>query len=346
MKNKSNISSKKTVRLIGGALLIGIFFVALVAASSHQSNKTIASISVNIMNENTHSFVQKKDVEDMIKDDSKLNIYKATLNTVDLNKIEKTIERNPWIVKAEVYIDNEQQLNVAITQRVPSARVFYTNGGSAYIDSTLRTLPLSNDYAYEAPVFTNVPFLGNDSFSRSLKSQIVYLSNIIAKDTFWNAQITQIAVMPDKTFVLIPLVGSQQILFGDTANANEKLDNLFAFYKNVSNKIGWDKYQKLDLRFKDQIVASPAIGYVPPKVSDSTSIEDNKAEIPVARTAPVATVQHADHKAPVKPASANPVAVVKKTTPAVKKANTSPKTAQKKTTQPKYIYQKQNKSSQ
>jgi cell division protein FtsQ len=76
-------------------------------------------------------------------------------------------------------------------------------------------------------------------------------------------------VQPNQTFVMSTLFGDQKILFGDTADIENKLNNLLAFYKNISSKIGWDKYQTLDIRFKDQVVASPSVGWVPPKVADT-----------------------------------------------------------------------------
>ncbi|MBS1689581.1 MAG: hypothetical protein JSS96_12715, partial [Bacteroidetes bacterium] len=57
---------------------------------------------------------------------------------------------------------------------------------------------------------------------------------------------------------------NQRILLGDTARLAEKFDNLFLFYKNILNRVGWDKYETLDLRFKDQVVASPALPWKAP----------------------------------------------------------------------------------
>ena len=65
-------------------------------------------------------------------------------------------------------------------------------------------------------------------------------------------------------FEMYPVLGTHKILFGDTSLAKRKLENLFGFYKNILNKIGWDKYQLLDARFDDQIVASPALAWKMP----------------------------------------------------------------------------------
>ncbi len=271
MSQQKNISFRTVLRLIAGVVMVMVFFVVLVAASYYQNGKTISSLHIKILNENDHNFIQKTEVETLIKNNAGSNPFGKTLDQLNLDIIEKTVADNPWVMKAEVYLDNNRQLNVEITQRIPVARLFHTTGSSAYLDTTLRTLPLSNNYAYQAPVFTGVPYLGDDTLSKSLKMKIAYLSSLLSRDTFWNAQITQIEVRPDQTFELIPLLGTQRILFGDTSFAEDKLRNLFVFYREVSNNIGWDQYKELDLRFRGQIIARPALGYVPPPVTDTAT---------------------------------------------------------------------------
>lgn len=283
MSRPQNISFKKILRLIGGAALVCIFFVVLVAAAYHQNKKPINEIQVQLLNENDHSFIQKTDIIAMIEKDSVNNPHIKTLGNLDLNFIEKNVKANPWVMEAEVYIDNNQKLNVDIVQRTPIARLFHTNGSSTYLDTSLQTLPLSNNYAYQAPVFTGVPYLGNDSISIDLKKKIAFMSRIICADSFWSAQITQIDLLGDHTFALIPLLGTQRIIFGDTAFAEDKLSNLFAFYQEVSTKIGWDKYDTLDLRFRGQIVARPSLDYVPPVIKDSTTLKSS----PVKQNQPI-----------------------------------------------------------
>ena len=83
-------------------------------------------------------------------------------------------------------------------------------------------------------------------------------------DTFWNTQISQVVMDTAGTFELVPVLGNQKIVFGDTSRMRDKFDNLFAFYKTVLNRIGWDKYETLDLRFKGQVIASPSLPYKGP----------------------------------------------------------------------------------
>jgi cell division protein FtsQ len=269
MSEQNKISTKKLARFSIAGLLVVIFLVALFAASASQANRVPVGLDVSIVNENEHKFIYKKDIEHLLKTVEGPNYLKTTISQMDLSKLEREVEKNPWVIKSEVYVDNAARLKVQVTQRVPVARIFNQTGASWYMDSTLKMLPVSASYAYPSPVFTNVPVLNNDTFGNSLKAKIAYLSSVIINDSFWNAQITQIEVQPNQTFVLIPMLGEHKILLGDTSNVRAKLDNLFAFYQNVSTKIGWDKYTVLDARFAGQIVASPAMGYVPPVIKDT-----------------------------------------------------------------------------
>jgi cell division protein FtsQ len=60
------------------------------------------------------------------------------------------------------------------------------------------------------------------------------------------------------------VLGRQRIIIGDTARLDEKLQNLLAFYKQVQNKVGWDQYRSIDLRYAGQVVASPALKWKAP----------------------------------------------------------------------------------
>ena len=59
-------------------------------------------------------------------------------------------------------------------------------------------------------------------------------------------------------FVLIPRVGGHQIVFG-MANSDEavakKFGKLTTFYEEVIPYEGWNTYQSINLRYKNQIVA-------------------------------------------------------------------------------------------
>jgi cell division protein FtsQ len=181
-----------------------------------------------------------------------------------VHQLESVLDANPWVADAQVYVDAQQKLHVWITQRVPVARLFEQNGNSYYLDQTLKAMPLSSKYSHYTTVVTNVPVLKDDSLSNVLKAQLVSLVKFIDKDSFWNAQVSQVIMTDDKKFELVPVLGNHRILFGDTTLMDDKFSNLFSFYKKVLNRIGWDKYETLDVRYAGQVVASPALEWKKP----------------------------------------------------------------------------------
>jgi cell division protein FtsQ len=141
-----------------------------------------------------------------------------------------------------------------------------------YMDTTMSIIPLSSNYIYYSTVVTNVPELKNDSMGWALRKDIISMVRTIHADSFWSAQISHIIVDSAGMYELTPILGDHRILFGDANGVKEKLSNLFAFYKNVLNRIGWDKYQVLDVRFNGQVVASPSLPYSGPVDKAATNM--------------------------------------------------------------------------
>ncbi|RYE24987.1 MAG: hypothetical protein EOP51_05570 [Sphingobacteriales bacterium] len=267
MQPKRKISARKILQLAVTVIVTTGCVIAMSASSKVQEKKKIKGISINIKNDK-YGFIDKQQVKDILLNDRHINLMATDMGKVDVHKMEGIITSNPWVANAQVYIDNKQIMHVNVTQRVPVARLFEQNGNSYYLDHTLKSMPLSDKYVHYTTVVTNVPELKDDSAGNSFKAQIVSLVSFIDRDTFWNAQVSQLIVNDDRTFEIVPVLGNQKILIGDTSNMKAKFSNLFVFYKKVLNRIGWDKYEVLDVRFNGQVVASPALQWKMP--SDHT----------------------------------------------------------------------------
>jgi len=265
MTAKRKISIRKILQVIVTLIVTTGCVLAILSASKIQNNKNIAGIQIYIKNENACRFIDKQEVQDMLLSSRHIDVLHTPASKLDLRKMEQIAQSNPWIADAQVYVDNNRNLHVYVTQRVPVLRVFEQNGNSYYLDTALKTMPLSDRYTHYAAVVTNVPELKDDSVSKDLKAQILKVVETVEKDTFWNAQVQEIAVTNDRTFQLIPVMGNHHILIGDSSKLTDKLDNLFQFYQKVLNRIGWDKYQVLDARYEGQVVASPSLPWKAPK---------------------------------------------------------------------------------
>lgn len=255
---KANKNNFRKIFVISIGILLGAgAVVLLVAAITRKNNEQISGVEIHISDVQDHSFISRKYVLAILENvnGKKLN-PSTTLNSLDLTKMENVLGKEPWIQKAEIFFDNNNVLQVKITERKPVARIFTSSGTSFYMDSSLTKLPLSNQFSERLPVFTGFPTVikklkKEDS---TLFAGIKIISEYIDSHPFWMAQIDQINITPAGTFELIPKLGNQLIRFGSAENCAEKFNKLLAFYEQIQTKIGWTKYSVIDIRFKNQVI--------------------------------------------------------------------------------------------
>lgn len=255
MSNNKYTFRKVLVIAVWTLLLTGTV-VLLVAAMSKKNSAGISGVEINISGVQNNYFIDKKDVLNILEKVNGKKLQKASIGSLDLSKMEENLQKEEWIKKAELFFDNNNVLQVKITEREPIARIFTLSGASFYIDSSLRRLPLSSKFSARLPVFTSFPtdvrvLKKTDSV---LLDQIKILGEYIGTHPFWMAQIDQVDITPEGKFEFIPKLGNQLIRFGDISNYEEKFNKLLAFYKQVQTTIGWNKYSVLDIQFRNQVI--------------------------------------------------------------------------------------------
>jgi cell division protein FtsQ len=139
-------------------------------------------------------------------------------------------------------------VNIRILQRCPKFRV--VGFGSYYIDNDRKPMPISKNYAAYVPVVS-----GRATVSM-MTSKMFDFVTFLEENPFWNAQIEQIYICDDMKIELVPRVGDAIIMLGTLDNYQARLEKLRKLYVKGFNVIGWNKYQTIDLQYKDQIVCS------------------------------------------------------------------------------------------
>lgn len=255
-ENKRYTFSKILAALVWMVLGSGMI-VLLVAAITRKNTEPITGMKINITGVQNNYFIDKKDVIKILEHVHGKRLERAVAASLDLVAMENALQKDQWIKKVEIFLDNNNVLQVTISEREPVARIFTLSGASFYMDSALKRLPLSDKFSARLPVFTNFPtdvIILTRQDSMLLKG-IKLMSEYIVNNPFWMAQIEQIDITPSRSFELIPKLGSQVIRFGNADNYKEKFNKLLAFYKQVQTKTGWNRYSVLDLQFKGQVVA-------------------------------------------------------------------------------------------
>jgi cell division protein FtsQ len=232
--------------------VVVLFFVAM------QKKQTgfCTSIEIEITNQQQQSFVNKKSIEEIIR--AAYNLQSTSIKKIDIQAIEKAIEKNEWVQNADLFFDAQHKLKVLLQQRNPIARLFSLDGATFFLDSAGKRLPVTNTTLARVLVITGFPSsnLVLSSTDSALLMQVKKISNAIAKDSILQSQIAQLNITITGSFELSTAMGNQKIFFGDDGDIDEKFNKVKTFYTKIFTQFGVEKYSAIDVRFKNQIVAT------------------------------------------------------------------------------------------
>lgn len=255
----------KKLRNIISWLLIGFYIIVILGFISEKHSSVLCNhIDVHILDSGMSNFISSQDVIDMLKQ-SDLKLLGEPIETVNTNHVEVTLLMNGIIKTSEVYITENGELNIEITQREPVVRVINKNNLGYYLDNEGTIIPVSekcSPHVLVANGFIHEPFKVSktkniyDNYDKHIYYDLVELVKFIHADEFWNSQIVQIYVNENQEFELIPRVGAHIILFGDITDYREKFDKLYTLYTEWLNKNNWNEYLYINLKYKNQVVCT------------------------------------------------------------------------------------------
>ncbi len=260
-------TANRLIKIIVNVLLGIAFLFSLGFAAHKQSEMPCSGIQINIKDKENVSFVDEKDILQVINDKSD-PLEGKPIGSINISMLEKIINTNPFIYNAEVFSTIDGKLIIDVKQRIPVLRVINYKNESFYIDREGVFLPQSEKYSPRVPLASGYIF--NREIERGLRpcdinstdsttnnSKIAQLFNIICfvnKKELWNAEIQQLYVNAEGDIEFIPSVGNHSVILGDDKDLNEKFNNLFLFYKKGLGAEGWDKYKSINLKYKNQVV--------------------------------------------------------------------------------------------
>ncbi|MES2330219.1 MAG: hypothetical protein V4539_11495 [Bacteroidota bacterium] len=237
-------------------MIAGIGAIVLLGAAMQKKNqKQCTDIKIEITGVERHMFIDEKDVQELLNTTG--NVKGSPVSVLNLRTMERMVEKSPWVSNAEMFIDNNQVLQVRIEERQPVARVFTLDGNSFYVDSGSMRLPLSEKISARVPSFTGFP----SNKTKLAKPDSVLLNSIVAvgkyilADSFWMAQVAQIDITPQANFEMIPVIGDHIVVLGNAEDLDRKFKHLYTFYKSAWLQNGMNTYEKLDVQYSNQVVA-------------------------------------------------------------------------------------------
>jgi cell division protein FtsQ len=225
--------------------------VLLVSSRSYKKSIKPADFKIEIETlEEGKNLLTETEVLSHLQSTLQYNPVKLTVGDTRLQRFEEVIQQIPYVKEADVYLDHNAVLHFKLSQRKPVLRMV-NSGKSRYIDATASLIPLSKHYTIRVPMLHGFIPPMDEEWEEELKGIV----NAFEQSDQWSLQIDQIYRKQDGSYVLIPVLSDMKIDFGPWKDVDEKLEKLDQFFDEVLPVKGWSKYERIDLRYKDQVIA-------------------------------------------------------------------------------------------
>ena len=228
-------------------IIIAIYLVMAVTVFNDVEEKSAVCTGVNIhIDDNVSGLLCPAEVKRLLE---RQHLYPLDqpMQFVSTRNMEEALQNNPYVERVECYKAQNGHVCVDVMQRQPVLHIMPANDEQYYVDVHGTILPharLSGDL-----------LVVTGAVERSYaQKRLTPIARHIIGDAFWRAQTEQLNVLPDGTLELIPRVGDHIVYLGAPTNISQKLERLRKFYKYGLNHAGWNRYQRINLEFDNQIV--------------------------------------------------------------------------------------------
>lgn len=260
---------KKILNISLWVMLFAGIVVLMGFAENKRNTTPCKNLDIRVIQNDTDFFITPADVRKLIVAQQGEVVGKP-MDKINVWQMEKMLEADPYVSDAQVYGTLDGDLTVRIAQRKPLVRIINSDEESYYIDSAGNLMPLSTNFSARTLVVNgaiNEPFntysgknikqLQADTSVHTMLTDIYKLSRYICHNPFWKAQITQVYVDSAKDFCLVPRVGNQRIILGNTDDMEQKFNRLWVLYTDGLSSTGkWNEYSTINLKYKHQIVCT------------------------------------------------------------------------------------------
>lgn len=252
MKFKVKVNSKvKTVLIL--AMVLGL----IAFAERMKEQVVVRDIKMDIRNVADNHFVDEQDIMKLMEA-NEANVIGVNIETLSFKAIEDKIRRNPFIRDAELYSDLKGNVTVKVDLRRPIARIVQPDGADGYIAEDGTIMPVSDRFSSRVILLSGAVrklLVLQNLFDEPQGERLMSLLKRIHGDEFWNAQIAELSLDEKGRITFYTQVGDERIEFGRPEEIDEKLKKLEIFYKEVLPRVGWNKYDRVNLEYEGQIVA-------------------------------------------------------------------------------------------
>ena len=182
---------KRILLLIVLLLIIAYLAVAITAFNRKPAAQVCHDIELVIKDTVYAGFITKKEVATLL-DKKEISPVGKNLDRIRTKTLERELAKHPLIDRVECYKTPSGKLCVEVTQRIPILRIMSANGENYYLDNKGTVMPPDAKCVAHLAIVT-----GNVEKSFAMRD-LYKFGVFLQKNSFWNAQVEQIHVLPGK----------------------------------------------------------------------------------------------------------------------------------------------------
>jgi cell division protein FtsQ len=254
---------KKLITVLVFILLAtGVLFL-FVFANLKQDEVVCERFDININYNGAQQLITSTSIRQQLTREG-IKIKGQLVSSIDIEQIQKLLNANAYVRKATVTVDVNGIVTANLVQREPVLRIIDKNDYHYLIDREGIMMPVSFFMPVRVMVANGNINLRSGEQSRgsnnikganqSVISDLLKTTLALNSDSLTSAMIEQIYVNYRGELELVPKIGHQSILLGDTVDLAAKLNKLKLFYTQEMKNQAWSKYKVINLKYQDQVV--------------------------------------------------------------------------------------------
>lgn len=235
--------------MLGGILLSLVIF----AENIHRLQKC-KKINIVIEGNNENHLITSQEIYNLVAPNAVESPEGKAFDKINFKKIENKVRANKLVKNCQVHRDLSGNLRVDIEEQTPVARIVSNYRLDDYVTDRGELIGISPHHTVRALLLSGSYFGDIQNLKDENNKPILDLINAINEDSFWKAQISQLVIEKDGGITLVPEIGNHLIEFGMGIDVEAKFKKLKLLYKQILPSKGWDKYKKISVKYRNQIV--------------------------------------------------------------------------------------------
>ena len=246
--------------VITGAALIVLF----VFGRRHFLETPLQGIDFQLERSHAKGFVDTDSVMSYVETVTDIE-HKARISRIDVMKIRKWIDRNPWVERSWAYIGLNDTLIIRAQEYEPMLRVFNQEHRSVYLTEEGVVIPSSPIYtprtivasgSFRFPILYQRSDMSDSIYAGSGVAEALAIAKALRKDEFLAGNIGQIYKNSQNEYELMVNNLTARVILGDTCLVDNKLQKLKKLLESYSGTTELEGYKTLSLKYKNQIVCT------------------------------------------------------------------------------------------